>query len=232
MIPVCIFTYAGDSLPIRECVRSVINAGLFPVVCDDAADSLSRDVVAMLEDAGAEYVLTTFERRGNLNGTDTAAGIARTLHEACGRYGTSCAIKLDSDTILIDPTQFLNGNVGVHSTVQNRRAAFGCVYSLAAETALCVAKELEFGHFDPTAPEDLAIWDAVAALNHQRTMHDFNPDHGAFASVPIGSDPVDCIRFAALTFGNVPDGGWTDRPFQIMQEMRRFNQHLEKLSQG
>lgn len=232
MIPVCIFTYAGDSLPIRECVRSVIASGLFPVICDDAANPLPRPTVAMLEDYGAEYIQTTFQRRGNLNGTDTAAGIARTLHDACGRYGSPSAIKLDSDTILIDPTPFLSGNVGVYSTVQNRRAAFGCVYSLAAETALCVAKELEFGHFDPTAPEDLAIWDAVAASNHPRSMHDFNPDFGAFASVPIGSDPVDCIRFAALTFGNVPDGGWTDRPFQIFSEMKRFNDHLEKLSKG
>lgn len=232
MIPVCIFTYAGDSLPIRECVRSVIACGLFPVVCDDAANTLPRTTVAQLEDHGAEYVQTTFQRRGNLNGTDTAAGIARTLHEAAGRYGTASALKLDSDTILIDPMPFLAGNVGICSTVQDRRAAFGCVYALTASTALAVAKDLEFGHFDPTAPEDLAIWDAVAATNHPRTMHDFNAESGVFCSVPIGSDPFDCTRFAALTFGNLPEDGWTDRSFQVFSEMKRFNDHLEKLSQG
>ena len=232
MIPVCIFTYAGDSLPIRECVRSVIACGLFPVVCDDATNPLPRPTVAMLEDHGAEYIQTAFQRRGNLNGTDTAAGIARTLYDAARRYGTPSAIKLDSDTILIDPMPFLDGNVGVCSTVQNRRAAFGCCYSLTALTALEVAKDLEFGAFDPTAPEDLTIWDAVAATNHPQILHDFNPDGGVFCSVPMHSDPIDCTRFAALTFGNLPEDGWTDRPFQVFSEMKRFNDHLKKLSQG
>jgi hypothetical protein len=229
MIPVCIFTYSGDALPIRESVRSVIAAGLFPVVCDDAANPLPRTLIASLEDYGAEYTQTAFRRRGNLNGTDTAAGIARTLYEACGRYGTSSAIKMDSDTILIDPTPFMAGNVGVMSTETSRRSAFGCVYALTALTALEVAKELEFGILDESAPEDLAIWDAVAAIQHPRTMHDFKPDGGAFSAVPIGSDPCDCGRFAALTFGNTPATGWTDRGLQIFREMQRFNNHLAQI---
>jgi len=232
MIPVCIFTYSGDALPLRECVRSVVFAGMFPVVCDDANNPLPGTVRGLLDQMGAEYTQTAFTRRGNLNGTDTAAGIARTLHDAARRYGTASAMKLDSDTILINPLPFLDGNVGVCSSVQNRRASFGCCYALTAITALEVAKDLEFGHLDESAPEDLAIWDAVAATGHHRTMHDFDPMGGAFASVPIGSDPCDCARFAALTFGNIPEGGWTDRSFQIYHEMKRFNNHLEKLSQS
>jgi len=230
MIPVCIFTYAGDSLPIKECVRSVIAAGLFPVVCDDAANPLPRTSQGWIEQSGAEYLQTTFTRRGNLNGTDCAAAIARTLHDAARRYGTASAMKLDSDTILIDPLPFLDGNVGVCSTAIDRRSSFGCCYALTAITALEVAKELEFGHFDPDAPEDLAIWDSVARIQHPRTMHDFNPEQGAFSAVPIGSDPCDCARFSALTFGNKPLEGWKDRAFQVFHEMKRFNDHLERLS--
>jgi len=229
MIPVCIFTYSGDALPIKECVRSVIAAGLFPVVCDDSANPLPGTARGWIEQSCAEYLQTTFTRRGNLNGTDCAAAIARTLYEAARRYGTASAMKLDSDTILIDPTPFMDGNVGVMSSQHARRSAFGCVYALTALTALEVAKELEFGILDESAPEDLAIWDAVSAVQHPRTMHDFRPKGGAFSAVPIGSDPCDCGRFAALTFGNPPATGWTDRGFQIFREMQRFNNHLSAI---
>lgn len=232
MIPVCIFTYSGDTLPLRECVRSVLAASLFPVICDDANSPLERNEIATLEETGAEYITTPFRRRGNLNGTDTAAGIARTLHNAARRYGTASAMKLDSDTIIIDPSRFIFGNVGVCSSIEARRASFGCVYALAAETARAVARDLEFGHLDEDAPEDLAIWDSVARLGHERTMHDFDASAGAFSAVPIGSDPCDCGRFAALTFGNEPPHGWRDRAIQVFREMKRFNDHLEKLSQG
>ena len=229
MTPVCIFTYRGDELPLRECVQSVLSARLCPVVCDDAADPLPEWILGWLDSVGAEYLTTFFQRRGNLNGTDCAAGIARTMEAAARRYGTPSAIKLDADSIIIDPTPFLEGNVGACSTTQNRRDAFGACYALRRETAAAIARELEFRPLDETAPEDLTIWQTARELGEPLKLHDFDPECGLFACVPIGSSPDDCLRFASLTFGNEPPEGWTNRPLQIAQEMRRFNQ---RLSQG
>jgi hypothetical protein len=226
MTPVCIFTYRGDELPLRECVRSVLAARLCPVVCDDSADPLPEWILGWLDSVGAEYLTTLFPRRGNLNGTDCAAGIARTMAAAAKRYGMPSALKLDADTILIDPTPFLAGNVGACSTTQARRDAFGACYALRRETAENIARELEFQPIDETAPEDLTVWQTARDLGEALTLHDCKPDSGLFAAVPISSSPEDCMRFASLTFGNEPTQGWQNRPLQIAQEMRRFNDRI------
>jgi hypothetical protein len=36
-------------------------------------------------------------------------------------------------------------------------------------------------------------------------------------------------RFAALTFGNPPKGGWEDRQIQVMLEMRRFRSGIDRI---
>jgi hypothetical protein len=225
LIPVCIFTYAGDALPLRECVKSVLAAQCLPVICDESTNPLPEWVVGWAESMGAEYLVTFFPRRGNLNGTDCAAGIARTMANAAKRHGACYAIKLDADTVLIDPTRYA-GNAGVCSSTQARRDAFGACYSLKAETAASVAVELEFTPLDETAPEDLTIWQTVRAITEDFQIYDFNPAGGMFSAVPFGADPAECLRFAAVTYGNAPAEGWADRPLQIAQEMAKLNQFL------
>lgn len=219
MIPVCIFTFRGDALPVLEAARSVVAAGCLPVICDDAADPLPPWCRGSLEAMGCEYLRTTFPRRGNLNGTDCAAGIAGTLAAAAARHDSPVAIKVDADTVLLDPVPFLPGNVGMGSATIARREAFGCAYSLAATTARGVAASLTAAPLDPSAPEDVTIWREVQRSGHPCTLHEFAPLGGLLCAVPTDIDAVAPRRFAALTLGNPPPGGWTDRPLQIARSM-------------
>ncbi|MFD0893990.1 hypothetical protein ACFQ5Q_10175, partial [Luteolibacter ambystomatis] len=89
ILPACIFTYAGGALVLPWTVRGALRAGLVPVVCEDAASPLPGHVRGWLMHEGIDLITTTFPRRGNLNGTDCAAGICRTLAETALRYGAT-----------------------------------------------------------------------------------------------------------------------------------------------
>ncbi|QUE53062.1 hypothetical protein KBB96_09240 [Luteolibacter ambystomatis] len=106
ILPACIFTYAGGALVLPWTVRGALRAGLVPVVCEDAASPLPGHVRGWLMHEGIDLVTTTFPRRGNLNGTDCAAGICRTLAETALRYGATHVLKLDDDTVVMDRRVF------------------------------------------------------------------------------------------------------------------------------
>jgi len=231
MIPACIFSYSGDALPLRECVRGAKLAGLLPVVCDDANAPIGRSQAAWIIANGGLYYQTEFERNGNLNGTKCAAGIARSLHAVMVETRARIAFKLDADTIILHPETFLGSSTGVCSTTMHRREAFGCCYTLTRKTARMVAMELSTLD-DPTAPEDIAIWQSIKRLNLRHALHDFNPAGGAFSAVPKFYDPTDCQKFAACTFGNPPADGWRDRAMEVTIAMRRLNDFNLRLAQN
>jgi hypothetical protein len=222
MIPACIFTYSADSLPLRECVRGAKIAGLLPVVIDDAKHPMGHAVWSWVESQGGLYFQSDFNRRGNLNGTECAAGIAKCLYEAMRLTHTAHAFKLDSDTIIQRVDSFQGISTGVCSTTMNRREAFGCCYSLTRDAARRVRDDLAAMN-DPHGPEDVLIWRSIKRLSIRHKLHDFNPSGGAFSAVPKTFDPVDCTRFDVLTFGNPPADGWKDRALEITLAMRRLN---------
>jgi hypothetical protein len=227
MIPACIFTYSGDALPLRECVRGIIAAGLMPFVFDDADSPLPRHMVAWLESQGAAYHQTDFPRNGNLNGTDCCIGILSSMILAMHQARSRIAFKVDSDTLIIDPLPFIEQSTGVYSTAQNRRAAFGCCYSLTMEAAKAAFVTIQPQN-DPTAPEDLTIWTAVQKSKQPHTMIDFFPNGGAFTAVPVDFLPADCLKFAVCTFGNEPRS--IPRVTKAMQDVNNYLQSNPKPS--
>ena len=231
MIPACIFAYSGDSLPLRECVRGAKLAGLLPVVFDDAHNHMGRSVWAWIESQGGMYFHTDFNRRGNLNGTECAAGIARALHGTMTLTKTRQAFKIDADTIIQRPERFQGITSGICSTLIKRREAFGCCYTLTKDAAQRVAAELE-SMPDDAIPEDLAIWQAIKRLKIRHELHDFDPKGGAFSAVPASFDPADCMKFDVLTFGNRPTGGWKDRKMEITLAMKKLNDWNLRLAQN
>lgn len=230
MIPAVVFAYSGDALPLRECVRGLLAANLQPVICDDANNPLPIHAQAWIEQQGGEYRQTTFERNKNLNGTACAAGIAQELHNAALRYHTKLAVKVDADTIIIDPTPFIFQTTGICSTSMNRREAFGCVYSIARQTSVNVAREINHITQDDNSPEDVLIWRTIQQNKWTHRMIDFCRSHGAFTAVPLSFDPIECFRYAACTFGNPPAEGWRDRPLQVSQAMKRLNDCIFRLA--
>lgn len=213
-----IFAYSGDALPLIECVSRLVALGIETWVFDDAGHPLPGNVQGKLWQLGAAYDRTTFERNRNLNGTECCKGMLRAMLST----GDDVFLKIDADTLLVNPSTFSGGNVGCHSTSQARRSAFGCCYSIRRETAQAVLSSFDAMPDDPTAPEDVAIWEAIRATGHEFTMIDHDAEQCGLAAVPMGAAVDRPGRFGALTFGNVPVGGWVDRGRQVFQEMRRF----------
>lgn len=222
--PVCIFTYAGGALSLPWTVRGVRAAGLVPVICEQHDQPLPRQLRASLERDGVELVTTTFPRRGNLNGTDCAAGICRELALAAARHGASHAIKLDDDALIVRPGLFLEhrdvDSVGLVWPGGNRSGAYGMAYMLRRSMAEEIAALLEWESLDPSAPEDLTVWAAAASLGTQ-ISHRFRPARGPFSAIPADADPREAVeRFDVVTVGNMPRGGWGNRPVEQAHQLR------------
>lgn len=219
-----VFAYAGDSLSVIECVRHLTRLGVRAWVFDDSAHRLPGWVQGELWQMGVAYSVTHFPRRGNLNGTPCAIGILESMLST----GADVVAKIDADTLVVHPDLFAAGNVGCCSTMTARRDAFGACYSIRRETITAALSILRGMPDDPIAPEDLTIWGAIRATGHAFDMIDHAPDGGGLAAVPLGS-PVDRPeRFAVLTFGNLPEGGWCDRDLQVALEMRRFASGIDE----
>lgn len=232
-IPVCIFTWSGAALRLPIAVRGAILTGLVPVVCQDSIAPLPPQVLGWLASEGVEVRTTYFPRRGNLNGTDCAAGMARELEAACIRHGSSHALKMDDDTVILDLGIFtrhllfdavgLTCPDGIPGTV-SRPGAYGLTYMLSRRIAGVIASELESLPIDTSAPEDLTIW-------HQATRHGLchelpfepGPVGGPWSAIGPEHDVSDAVRrFAVLTVGNEPPGGWKDADRQKASELKRI----------
>ena len=221
MIPACIFTYSGDALPLRECVRAVIASGLVPFVFDDQESPLPRHMIAWLKSQDAQYHVTDFPRNGNLNGTECAMGIISCMIMAMHLSRERIAFKIDSDTLLIDALPFLAESTGVCATSENRFMPYGACYSLTRAAAMAVFHGLQ-GQNDALSPEDLTIWREVLRSNTAHTIHDFNPSGGAFSAVPEFFHPAECLKFSVCTFGNQP----RSIP-NVTRAMQRVNNYLQ-----
>lgn len=220
--PACIFCFSGDALPLRECIKGAIAAGLVPYVFDDSHAPLPRHMVTWIQENGGHHILTTFDRNGNLNGTECAVGIVRSMIHAMILCRSKLAVKLDSDTIILDASPFLEISTGVCSLEVNRREAFGCCYSLTMAAAVEVYISLSEGEIVDDVPEDLAIWGAVCELGLPHKMHNFTPTGGAFTAVPKVFHPDDCQKFSVCTFGNAPR-----TPEGVTISMQKLNKFLQ-----
>jgi hypothetical protein len=222
-IPACIFTHAGAALWLPWTVRGALLAGFIPVVCQDAFSPLPPQTLGWLEAQGVEIRTTRFTRRGNLNGTDCAAGICREMAEACVRHGSTHCLKLDDDTAVIWPSTFTKrlqfDAVGL-THADGRPGAYGLAYCLHRDVAAHVAARLEALPIDPSVPEDLTIWNMARQAGSWCELP-FRHEGGPWSALPPGYDVEDAVRrFSVLTVGNAPEGGWTDRPRQMERAMR------------
>lgn len=211
---------------IRWWVEGIRLAGFIPVVLDDGRDPLPGTARGWLESAGVEYRQTVFHRRGNLNGTDVAAEICAELAAAAARHGTDHALKVDDDTVILDPElfsgQILAGAVGLTWAGDRRGGAYGMAYSLRIDVAEAIAEHLRGLPVDRGAPEDLTVWAAARAIvgEDQLVRHEFAPDAGPFSALPIGAEVKDAVeRFGVLTVGNEPPGGWGNRQMETASRL-------------
>ncbi len=234
MIPAVTFTHSGGSQRLEWWVRGVRLAGMIPVVCDDANDPILAPARGWLAAEGVEYRQTTWPRRGNLNGTDTAARICMELAMASTRHGSRMAFKVDDDTVIIRPGRIVPEDgieaVGLVCPGDGRGGAYGMCYGLRWDLATACAGDLVAGSLNVQAPEDLAVWGAVKRLATEVAELPYCAERGPFAALAWGSCPVDaCRRYDVVTVGNPPAAGWIDRPRQTAALMRSIVEAAERL---
>lgn len=209
-VPAVTFTYAADAAAVPLWCRIHHRVGLRPVVIEDGAAPLPPWASGWLAARRVPLIRSSFPRRGNLNGTDTAAAIAATIASVCRCLRAPAAIKIDIDTAVIRPATLLCHHpcaslVGLAWPAAGSPHTFGLAYLLAAPAARAIAAHLSSIPLDPSAPEDRTIWQAAATLGIPRLALPFDPTSGPFAAVPHFADPSDAARrFSVLTWGN-PD---------------------------
>jgi hypothetical protein len=223
ILPAVIFTYGGDAPALPWCVLGARQAGLLPVVAEDAAAPLPAHTRGWMARRGVRLWATTFPRRGNLNGTECAAGICRTLAAAAGYYGTEFCLKLDTDTMVVRRSVFEGDEDAAMVALtcpDDRPGAYGMAYRLSAAAALEIAGRLGSGAVDPGAPEDVTVWRAAGAVGRVAERL-FASDSGPFSGLPWDADAGGfAARFDVLTVGNPPGQGWVDRALQTAERLR------------
>ncbi len=228
-LPAVTFTHSRGAERIRWWVEGVRLAGLVPIVCDDRNDPLPGTALGWLEANGVEIRSTAWQRRGNLNGTDVAGLICLELADACLRHGSTHALKVDDDTIVLDAELFTltetAAAVGLTWAGDPRGGAYGMAYALRGDVAVDVARHLSLLPLDPTAPEDLTIWAAAVALAGGAGIvrHEFEADGGPFVALPLGADAREAVEcFGVITVGNAPIGGWRNRERQTATRLKQL----------
>lgn len=226
--PAVTFTYSGGAQLVPWWVRGVRQAGFVPVVCHDGNDPLPGNVLGWLAAEGVEVLKSTWPRRGNLRGTDTAARICRELAAVAARHNALYVLKVDDDTCIVDREVFTcveqAAAVGLLWPGDRRGGAYGMAYALRADTAAEIAEHLIRLPIDTDAPEDLTIWAAARALAGPAGVMawEFDIEEGPFAAIPAGACARDAVaRYGVITVGNVPLGGWIDRPSQTAEALKR-----------
>lgn len=92
-----LYSYARDSGLVIQTASRALDLGCAVTVADDARDRMPEDVCALLRAAGCRVVVTDFNRKGNLNGTECAVGMLDTFRDEAAAHGADTVIKLDPD---------------------------------------------------------------------------------------------------------------------------------------
>lgn len=140
-----IFTYGGDEAIARK------NLEILQTVLENHTPKDREYMVFVVDDAanpwqtppphspGVTYMKTAFPRGGNLNGRACVEGMVETMATVALALRLDEIIKLDSDTILLNPS-FVHGSgyVGSSERVVEATYGYGSCYGMNRATALAV----------------------------------------------------------------------------------------------
>jgi hypothetical protein len=150
-----LFLYSRDSGLVVHTAARALDLGCAVTVADDARDPMPGDVSAMLRAAGCRVVVTDFNRKGNLNGTECAVGMLDTFRDAANAHGAHTVIKLDPDMWL--------GSLRWVPQAGEPGAVFSCkgvimgAYAMRTDTIPALRRSVLETKWSCRVPEALAI---------------------------------------------------------------------------
>ena len=201
----CWFSFRGDQACLAESVkafRRVYGEDVPICIFDDSAHPMEPDFVTSLRPS--LYVLTPWERKGNLNGRECVLGILECLALAGSATGARWIAKTDCDTIVFRPWADLQSTAMFQGIYWWPRAlATGCSYVMRRE-----------------APERLRSWLLVrdAMASSAKWAEDVTISFYASVVFPQGV----IIRHDGATANRRIAGGWRYRPGVTFEIFRGY----------
>lgn len=200
----CWFAFRGDQACLAESVqafRRVYGQNVPICVFDDRDDPMEIDFVTTLRPT--LYVLTSWERKGNLNGQECVLGILECMALAGSTTGARWIAKTDCDTIIFKSWANLQASAMFQGIYWWPRAlATGCNYVMSRE-----------------APERLRSWLLVRETMTASAKWAEDTTISFYAAVVFPQEVI--IRHDGATANRRIAGGWGYRPdvtFEIFRD--------------
>ena len=175
-----IFTYRDDAYLLGQCLRALrmiqerlpYRTDVF--VYDDEKNALPyapRD---------CHYLLSNFNRNGNLNGDDCIRGELLSMKHAAKESNADIVVKVDSDVIVNNLDWCLNFDP-LHSHVgfqfRNQTHQSGCCYSLPADAIFQMYQSAKTKNFGCNFPESVAMSHLSKEIGLNHVLHDCTPNN-------------------------------------------------------
>lgn len=231
------FTYAGDAKLTLEhalCIQmSMPEAHL--VIIDDGHNPCPGEVREKLEQLGAEWRVSRWNRNRNLRGKEAILGIVdEMLASPCGE--NDVLMKIDQDTALLNGRElreFVQGEKILWGSTSNICLLHGCAYAVRAHALKKARTILASTPLPSTAPEDISIARAVLYLypeEHHRELSrpcTRETPHSVWAGYHWGTYPnvTSYRRFSVVVTGNRPEPPLTrEHRVEVMRSLRLLRQ--------
>lgn len=197
------FTYGPDGPCLVESVAAFRDAlpNAIVAIADDAAYPVTRETLSLV--APDIRHTTDFPRRGNLNGWPAVRGILSTIRRLCRETGAEGAIKIDSDTLVMDG-RWLDRTAPMCGFLSGQWAyLFGLAYWLRADAAARIEQGIASRWVGENirVPEDQTIsTEAFRAYGPAVLAHSWTAGMSANWQYRDGEDQR-CAGKSVVTFG-------------------------------
>lgn len=227
------FSYALDAEPLKQSV--ICAQRTFPPrskfhVFDECGKEMDEETVAWLQAQGVRYVVTTFNRNGNLNGTSSVLGELAAFM-SCTQDPDDVIWKTDCDTSILRPSVMLEpfqrdpNLLGAGIEMPGHGPGWwGPSYAFRREVLDWMEQDFQRIATSMLYPEDIAMstWLLAAAKHRTRTLTT-TKQGGAYAWYRWDSTRVTLAdyakMFAIVTFGarHFMQGRWTASAKRLRQ---------------
>lgn len=175
-----IFTYRDDAYLLGQCLRALrmiqerapYRTDVF--VYDDEKNALPyapRD---------CHYLLSNFNRNGNLNGDDCIRGELLSMKHAAKESNADIVVKVDSDVIINNLdwcVDFQPKDSHIGFKFRNQEHISGCCYSLPADAIFKMYQLSKTKSFGCNFPESIAMSILSREVGLKHVMHDCTPNN-------------------------------------------------------
>ena len=200
-----IFTYREDAYLLGQCLRAL------RMLPNDVSRKDNTFVYDDIENAlpyaprRCQYLLSNFNRNGNLNGDECIRGELLAMKHAAKETNANVVIKVDSDIIINNLDWCLNfdplkSHIGFK--FRNQEHISGCCYSLPADAIFKMYQLSKTKSFGCSYPESIAMTKLSKEIGLEYVNHDCSMNNKElWRACSLLSDDIKDGRLSAHALG-------------------------------